>query len=55
MAQMASNKQMSRQVFRAQLSIIKQMSWQVSCGSVGEYQADEQAGVAGLSSRLSGR
>ena len=52
MAQMASNKQMSRQVFRAQLSIIKQMSWQVSCGSAGEYQADEQAGVPRLSWRV---
>ena len=33
---------------RAQLAIIKQMSRQVSRGSAGEYQADEQAGVAGL-------
>ena len=32
----------------AQLTIIKQMSGQVSRGSAGEYQADEQAGVAGL-------
>ena len=29
----------------AQLAIIKQMSGQVSCGSAGDYQADEQAGV----------
>ena len=31
------------------------MSRQVSCGSAGEYQADEQAGVARLSWRVSGR
>ena len=31
------------------------MSRQVSRGSAGEYQADEQAGVAGLSWRVSGR
>ena len=39
----------------AQLAIIKQMSKQVSRGSAGDYQADEQAGVAGLSWRLSSR
>ena len=39
----------------AQLAIIKQMSRQVSRGSAVDYQADEQAGVAGLSSRLSSR
>ena len=32
-----------------QLAIIKQMSRQVSCGSAGDYQADEQAGIARLS------
>ena len=32
----------------AQLSIIKQMSSQVSRGSAGDYQADDQAGIAGL-------
>ena len=32
----------------ALLARIKQMSRQVSRGSAGEYQADEQAGVAGL-------
>ena len=31
------------------------MSGQVSRGSAGEYQADERAGVARLSWRLSGR
>ena len=31
------------------------MSGQVSRGSAGEYQADEQAGVARLSWRVSGR
>ena len=43
----------------AQLAIIKQMSRQVSRGSAGGYQADEQAGVARLSwpqsSRRAGR
>ena len=39
----------------AQLANMRQMSRQVSPGSAGEYQADEQAGVAGLSWRLSGR
>ena len=48
-AQLASIRQMSRQVSRGQLAIIRQMSRQVSRGSAGEYQADEQAGVAGVS------
>ena len=43
----------------AQLAIIKQMSRQVSHGSVVDYQADEQAGVSRLSwpqsSRRAGR
>ena len=39
----------------AQLASIRQMSRQVSRGSAGEYQADEQAGVARLSWRVSGR
>ena len=34
---------------------IRQMSGQVSLGSAGEYQADEPAGVARLSWRVSGR
>ena len=34
---------------------MKQMSKLVSHGSAVNYQADEQAGVAGLSSRLSSR
>ena len=37
----------------AQLTIISQMSRQVSRGSAGEYQADEQAGVLGFNWRLS--
>ena len=37
----------------AQLAIIKQMSRQVSRGSPVDYQADEQAGVARLSFRIS--
>ena len=39
----------------AHLASIRQMSMQVSRGSAGEYQADEQAGVARLSWRLSNR
>ena len=39
----------------AQLSIIKQMSRQVSRGSAGHSQAEEQAGVARLSWRISSR
>ena len=39
----------------AQLASIRKMSKQESRGSVGEYQADEQAGVARLSWRVSGR
>ena len=42
-------------MFAAQLAIIKQMSGQVLRGSVGEYQVDERAGVAGLSWGLSSR
>ena len=66
MAQLASIRQMSRQVSRgsageyqaderAQLASIRQMSGQVSRGSAGAYQADERAGVARLSWRVSGR
>ena len=39
----------------AQLVSIRQMSGQVSRGSAGEYQADDPAGVARLSWRVSGR
>ena len=39
----------------AQLVCIRHMSRQVSRGSAGEYQADEQACVARLSWRVSGR
>ena len=35
--------------------IVKQMSRQVSRGSAVDYQADERAGVARLSWRVSGR
>ena len=35
--------------------ITKKMSGQVSRGSAGEYQANERAGVAWLSWRVSGR
>ena len=44
-----------RQAFAAQLASIRQMSGQVSRGSAGDYQADERAGVARLSWRVSGR
>ena len=54
-AQLASIRQMSRQVSAPQLAIIKQMSRQVSRGSAIEYQADEQTGVALLSWRVSAR
>ena len=39
----------------AQLASIRQMSRQVSRGSAGEYQADEQESVAWLSWRVSDR
>ena len=39
----------------APLASIRQMSRQVSRGSAGEYQADEQAGVAGNRWQVSGR
>ena len=39
----------------AQLASFRQMSRQVSRGPSGEYQVDEQAGVVGLSWRFSGR
>ena len=51
-AHLASIRHMSRQVRAAPLASIRQMSRQVSRGSAGEYQADEQAGVAGVSWRL---
>ena len=37
----------------AQLASIRQMSRQVSRGSVADYEADEQAGVSRLSWRIS--
>ena len=42
------------QLCAAQLASIRLMSRQVSRGSAGDYSADERAGVAGLSSRVSG-
>ena len=50
-----THRHMSGQCRAAPLPSIRQMSGQVSRGSAGEYQADEQAGVAGLSWRVSGR
>ena len=37
----------------AQMAIIKQMTRQVSCGSLADYQTDELAGVQGLTGVLS--
>ena len=54
-AQLAIIKQMSRQGSRGSAGDIKQIIRQVSRGSPGDYQADEQAGVTGLSWRLSSR
>ena len=44
---------MRGQVRAAPLARIRQMNGQVSRGSAGEYQADEQAGFARLSWRVS--
>ena len=55
MAQLAIFKQMSGQVSRGGLVIIKQMSRHVSHCSSGNYQSDERAGIARLTWRLSGR
>ena len=55
MAQLATVKQMSTQVSRGSVAYIKRMSRQVSRGSIVDYQADEKAGVAGLSWLLSSR
>ena len=53
MAQLASIRQMSGQVSLGSVAIIRQMSGQVSRDSAGEYQADEPAVVARLSWRTS--
>ena len=44
-----------KKVTKEKRHFIRQMSGQVSRGSAGEYQADEWAGVARLSCRVSGR
>ena len=54
-AQLAIIKQMSGRCRAAQLAIIKQKRGQVLRSSAGDYHADEQAGVARLSWRLSSR
>ena len=46
---------LSNFLFPAPLASTRQRSRQVSRGSAGEYQADEQAGVARLRWRVSGR
>ena len=51
----AMTMQMRRQVSRGSVFDYQVMNKQVSLGSAGYYQADEQAGVARLSFRLSGR
>ena len=51
-----NNQTKNNQVCRAApLAIFRQMSRQVSRGSAGDFQADAQAGVAGLSWRVLGR
>ena len=52
-SQLAIIKQMSMQGHAAQMAIIRQMSRKVSSSSAGDYQAEEQGGVARLSCRLS--
>ena len=54
-AQLVYIKQMSRHLSCGSVFIIKQMNWQVSRGSAGHSQADEQAGVTRLSWRISSR
>ena len=54
-AHLAIIKKMSRQVSRGSVFVYQAVSRQVSCGSAGDYQADEQAGVARLSCQLSSR
>jgi len=44
---------MSRYESRNQQAIIMQLRWHESRNSAGDYQADEQAGIARLSWRLS--
>ena len=54
-APLPSIRQIAGRCRAALLASIRQMSRQVSHGSAGEYQADEQAGVARLRWRVSGR
>ena len=54
-AQLAIIKQMSRQVSRSLAGDYQKMSRQVSRGSAVDYEADDQAGVASLSWRISSR
>ena len=54
-AQLTIIKLMSGRCRVAHVAIIKQMRGQVSRCSAGDYQADERAGVSGLSLRLSSR
>ena len=42
-------------IINPSMASIRQMCGEVSRGSAGEYQADERAGVARLSWRVSGR
>ena len=54
-AQLASNKQMSRQVSRCSAGEYKADEQAGVRGSASEYQADEQTGVVGLSWRVTSR
>ena len=54
-AQLAIIRQMSGEVSLGSVAIIRQMNGQVTQGSAGDYQTDEQAGVARISWRLSSR
>ena len=55
MAQLAIIKQMISMCRVAEVAIIRQMGRQVSRSSAGEYQVEEQAGIARLSWRISSR
>ena len=54
-AQLASFSQMSRQVSRGASGEYQADEQAGVAGSAGEYQADEQAGVAGLCWQFSGK
>ena len=53
--QQAIGKELSRHESRNQQAIIIELSWDESCSSADQYQADEQAGITQLSWQLSSR